>query len=153
MEPTERSATIRRARLAGGLTQKQLAGRAGIAQPNLAAYESGRRAVSEEVAEKLIHSARPRPSVALWKHADEVRRIALRHGVTRVRVFGSVARGDDRFNSDVDLLVQLRPETSLFDLVEMTAEIEALLGCPIDLISEAGLGDRDAHLLAEAVPL
>lgn len=153
MEPTERSATIRRARLAGGLTQKQLAGRAGIAQPNLAAYESGRRPVSEEVVEKLVHATRPRPSVALRKHADEVRRIALRHGAIRIRVFGSVARGDDRFNSDVDLLVQLRPETSLFDLVEMTAELEALLGYPIDLISEAGLRDRDGHILAEAMSL
>lgn len=130
-----------------------MAGRAGIAQPNLAAYESGRRPVSAELAEKLIRAARPRPSLALRKHADQVRRIALQHGATRVRVFGSVARGEDRFDSDVDLLVQLRPDTSLFDLVDMTADIEALLGCPIDLISEAGLGDRGAHLLAEAVPL
>ena len=68
-------------------------------------------------------------------------------------MFGSVARGDDRFDSDVDLLVQLRPGTSLFDLVTMTEEIESLLGCRIDIVSEGGLRDRDAGILTEAILL
>lgn len=153
MGGTQRSAAIKQARQDGGLTQQELASRAGIAQPNLAGYESGHRPVSAGLAERLIRAARPRPSVVLRDHVDEVRRIAFRNGATTVRVFGSVARGDDRFDSDIDLLVQLRPGTSLFDLVTMTEEIESLLGCRIDIVSDGGLRDRDAGILTEAILL
>jgi predicted nucleotidyltransferase len=91
--------------------------------------------------------------VALRQHADAVRRIANLHGAEDVRVFGSVARGDDRVDSDIDLLVRLRPGVSLLDLVELTDELEGLFGRTVDVVSEAGLRDSDERIRTEAVPL
>lgn len=61
--------------------------------------------------------------------------VAVRHHASRVRLFGSVARGDDRPDSDIDLLVDFAPESSLFDLMRMTRELEELLGHPVDVVS------------------
>jgi hypothetical protein len=72
--------------------------------------------------------------------------VAARHHAIRVRVFGSVARGDDRPDSDIDLLVDFAPDSSLFDLMQMARELEELLGHPVDVVSTGGLKDRDrAH--------
>lgn len=68
-----------------------------------------------------------------------------------MRVFGSIARGEDRPDSDVDLLVQLRSGTSLMDLVTMTRELEALLGRAVDVVSEGGLKGRDEHIREQSV--
>jgi len=57
-----------------------------------------------------------RPSIALQTHRDAIREIALRHRVKNVRVFGSVLHGDDTEDSDLDLLVDPTPETTLFDI-------------------------------------
>lgn len=80
-----------------------------------------------------------------------MRAIAARHGAQQVRVFGSVARGEDRYDSDIDLLVTVRPGVGLFDLVEMQDELEAVLGVTVDVVSDGGLKPRDADILAEAV--
>ncbi len=103
-------------RLAAGLTQAQLAARAGTARPNIAAYESGAKVPSPEVRERLIAAMRPKPSEALRGHEAEIIQLAERSGVTRVRVFGSVAKGADTIDSDLGLLdemiasaVDLRP--------------------------------------------
>jgi hypothetical protein len=79
--------------------------------------------------------------------------VAARHHANRVRVFGSVARGDDRPDSDIDLLVDFAPDSSLFDLMRMARELEQLLGHPVDVVSTGGLKDRDRHILAESVDL
>jgi hypothetical protein len=73
--------------------------------------------------------------------------VAARHHANRVRVFGSVARGDDRPDSDIDLLVDFDPDSSLFDLMRMARELE------VDVVSTGGLKDRDRHILAESVDL
>jgi len=62
-----------------------------------------------------------------------------RHGVTNVRVFGSVARGDDEPDSDVDLLVDFPPRTSLFTILRLQEELEEMLGAKVDLVSDSGL--------------
>lgn len=62
-----------------------------------------------------------------------------RHGVTNVRVFGSVARGDDEPDSDVDLLVDFPPRTSLFTILRLQDELEEMLGAKVDLVSDSGL--------------
>lgn len=85
--------------------------------------------------------------------AEEIEAAATRHRGRRVRLFGSVARGEERPDSDVDLLVTFEPGSSLFDLLRLTRELEALLGRPVDVVSEGGLKDRDERLLAEAVDL
>jgi len=85
---------------------------------------------------------------------EQIFEIAVRHGVTRIRVFGSVARGDDRSDSDVDLLVQAGPKTTPWFPGGLVAELETLLGRPVQVVTERGLNDllRD-RILAEAVPL
>ena len=68
-------------------------------------------------------------------------------------VFGSVARGDESADSDVDFLVEFEPGSSLFDLLHISEELEVLLGTPVDVVSAGGLKERDHHIRAEAVPL
>ncbi|MGM7698995.1 helix-turn-helix domain-containing protein [Microbacterium sp. A84] len=126
---------LRTMRLAAGLTQAELAARTGTARPNIAAYESGAKSPSTEVRERLIDAMRPRPSEALAGRETEVARIAAKHGATRVRVFGSTAKGDDTSQSDLDLLVDLAPRTSFYTVVAMEDEIAALLGVEVEVAS------------------
>ncbi|GGU08065.1 nucleotidyltransferase family protein [Nocardioides albus] len=65
-----------------------------------------------------------------------------RHGVSNVRIFGSLARGDDRPDSDVDLLVDFPPRTSLFTILRMQDELEEILGARVDLVADSGLQAR-----------
>jgi predicted nucleotidyltransferase len=86
-------------------------------------------------------------------HRAEILEAVARHRGRRVRLFGSVARGDDTVASDIDLLVDFEPGSSLFDLYRLTAELESLLGHRVDVVSSGGLKPRDGHLLADAVEL
>ena len=79
--------------------------------------------------------------------------VAARHHGSRVRLFGSVARGDERPDSDIDLLVDFTKDSSLFDLMRLTRELENLLGHPVDVISTGGLKDRDQDILDDSVDL
>lgn len=85
---------------------------------------------------------------------EAVLRVAARHGARNVRVFGSVARGEDRSDSDLDLLVDLDPGRSVFDLGGLLIELQELLDCPVDVITERGLRPRlREQVLREAMPL
>ena len=81
-------------------------------------------------------------------------RIAAQHGVQRIRVFGSVARDDAGAQSDVDFLVEVGPRHSPFFPGGLVADLEALLGCRVDVVEPEGLYAplRDT-VLHEAVPL
>jgi predicted nucleotidyltransferase len=136
-----------------GLTQQQLADLAGVAQPNIAAYEAGTRRPSAKMLERLRAAARPRPSVALAAHRNQVLALARRHRATEVKVFGSVARAEDRPGSDVDLLVRFAPEASLLDQAALAQDVEDLLGLHVDVVSEAGLRGEHRRIREEAVPL
>lgn len=151
MERAELGQELRDMRVARGLTQLQVAERCGMSQSHVAAYEAGRRPISVAQQQRLRAALQPRPSELLRENAAEVREIASRHGATQVRVFGSIARGEDRYDSDVDLLVTLGPGVGLFDLAEMRLGIQAALGVPVDLVSEGALKAKDADILAEAV--
>ena len=85
---------------------------------------------------------------------EQILQIARRHGVTRVRVFGSVARGDDGPHSDVDLLIDVGPEPTPWFPGGLVAELEELLERPVQVVTERGLDAllRD-RVLQEAVPL
>jgi predicted nucleotidyltransferase/DNA-binding XRE family transcriptional regulator len=148
-----RGSALRAARQATGLTQAELAARVGVAAPNIAGYEAGKRQLSDSLFERIMRAARPLPSELLKANVEQVRQIAYRHGATRISVFGSVARGHDRFDSDIDLLVELRPGTDLFDLYEMAEEIERLLNTHVDVVSAGGLTRRHDEIKAQAVPL
>lgn len=85
---------------------------------------------------------------------ETVIRIAARHGARNVRVFGSVARGETRPDSDLDLLVDLDPGRSIFDLGGLLIELQEVLGCSVDVITERGLRPRlREQVLREAMPL
>ena len=85
---------------------------------------------------------------------EEILRIAAQHGARRVRLFGSVARGEGRPESDVDFLVTLEPGRSLLDLVAINQDLQDLLGCEVDVVTEAAISPyvRD-EVLKEAVGL
>ncbi|MFA5026817.1 MAG: nucleotidyltransferase family protein [Candidatus Methylomirabilota bacterium] len=92
--------------------------------------------------------------VNLARRANEIRRLARTHGVRRLRVFGSQARDEARVQSDLDLLVDLRPDRDLLDLAGFKLDLEEMLGCEVDVVTEQGLSPylRD-RILAEARPL
>lgn len=91
---------------------------------------------------------------SLRARRSDVLAIAKKHGVTSVRVFGSVARGEDSAESDVDLLVTTGPNVSSWFPAGLILDLEKLIGRRIDVVTESGI---NAHLrdevLAEAVPL
>ena len=85
---------------------------------------------------------------------EEILKIAARNGARNVRVFGSVARGDNRPDSDIDFLVNLEVGRSLMDLARLLRELNTLLGYPVDVVTEAGLRPRiKPQVLKEARPL
>ena len=80
-----------------------------------------------------------RPSIALQTHREAIRRIALSHRVTNVRVFGSVVHGDDTEGSDLDILVEPTKETTLMDIGAIQYELKQLLGIPVDVLTPSAL--------------
>jgi hypothetical protein len=88
------------------------------------------------------------------QNRQEVLRIAGKYGASRVRVFGSMARGEADAASDVDFLVELEPGRSLLDLGGLQFELEALLGRPVDVVTGRGLKPRiRERVLRDAVPV
>jgi uncharacterized protein len=83
----------------------------------------------------------------------EINDAVRRHRGRGIALFGSVARGDDTPQSDIDFLVEFEKGSSLFDLLRLQDELEALLGCPVGVVSVGGLKLRDTHIRAESVPL
>lgn len=85
---------------------------------------------------------------------DPITRAAHESGARDVRVFGSVARGEERPDSDVDVLVTLEPGRTLLDLARLELRLEGLLGRPVDVVTEAGLREPvRAAALRDAVPV
>jgi predicted nucleotidyltransferase len=84
----------------------------------------------------------------------EILEIARKHGAYNVRIFGSVARGEADAASDLDVLVELEPDRSLLDLGGLLVDLEELLACKVDVVTERGLKARIRdRVLQEAVPL
>jgi uncharacterized protein len=144
---------LRRARRAAGLTQAELAARAGVTQSVVSAYESGHRqpalptlaALIEATGHELVTGFR-RPTRLTGPVGRRIRRrrrelvaAAAAHGVTNLRVFGSVARGQELADSDVDMLADLPQGMSLFGLARVQGDLEAIAGARVDLVPAADL--------------
>jgi len=87
-------------------------------------------------------------------HRDDILRLAAKHGARDVRVFGSLARGEADENSDIDLMVEMERGRSLMDLGGLQYELQELLGCRVDVVTERSLKARiRQRVLQEAVPL
>ncbi|HVF04777.1 MAG TPA: nucleotidyltransferase domain-containing protein [Frankiaceae bacterium] len=147
---------VKEARTRARLSQTELARRSGVAQSVISAYESGRRQPSLRVLQRLVAATGGRlvldlapgpvaglPDTPLGRRLRQRRKrvldIAERYGVTNVRVFGSVARGEDTETSDVDLLVDLPPHIGLFALGALQRELSDALAAPVDLVPADGL--------------
>jgi uncharacterized protein len=168
MVPMKVGALLRRARLEAGLSQRELARRAGTSQPTLARYERDRAVPTLATLERLLAATGKRLQLAiedaqvatggpiahvLTVKRDEVQEILDGYGVTSARVFGSVARGEDAAGSDLDLLVDL-PRATYVTLAALRADLEDALGVPVD-VTVAPLLTPSARRQAEteAVPL
>ncbi len=83
---------------------------------------------------------------------DRLRDICSRYGVSRLEVFGSVSRGEDALDSDIDVLYQLTPDSRLgWDIEKLADELSELIGRPVDLVSRNSLHERlRDEVLAEA---
>jgi predicted nucleotidyltransferase len=93
--------------------------------------------------EQLVHDKR-----------DEIQRIATKHGARNIRVFGSVARGEARNDSDIDFLVDTGPVTSSWFPAGLVLDLEDVLGCKVEVVTEKGLSPfLKERVLQEAVPL
>lgn len=169
---------IREARTDAGLSQTELARRAGTSQPALARYETGAALPTLPTLERLLLAcgrrleirtvmrgalSSPATSVRgqlgplareLRRHRRRLLAAAQTRGARRVRVFGSLARGEAVPTSDVDLLVDLEPGRTLIDLVALRREAEEILGIPVDIATPDMLKERiRSDVLAEALPL
>ena len=90
----------------------------------------------------------------LLQKRHKVLRIAAQYGARNLRVFGSVARGDDRAHSNVDLLVDMYPDRSLLNIVGLGQDLEALLDRKVDVLTLASLHPAlHDRILAESRPL
>lgn len=153
---SEAARLVRRARELSRLTQSELARRAGVPQSVISTYESGQRQPSLPTLRRLIEASGQRLTVdvtpvpppntpdtsvrrALRRHRDAIRRMTGRYGGTNVRLFGSVARGDDDQNSDIDLVVDFPANTSLLQLIALRRELTELLGAPVDVVPARSL--------------
>ena len=85
---------------------------------------------------------------------ENILQTAAKYGAYNVRIFGSVARGEADSDSDVDFLVEMEPGRSLLDLGGLLMDLQELLGCNVDLVTEKGLRSRiREQVLREAISL
>jgi predicted nucleotidyltransferase len=138
-----RRVIVLRAMVASGMSQRRIAGELGISQPAVSQQLKSARALDG------IH-----PEVLLEAAAPVLKALASERGFTRLAVFGSVARGDARADSDFDFLVRAPKGTSSFDLIRFQQFLEQVLGRGVDVVEYAGLKKgldddvrRDAVLL------
>ena len=88
------------------------------------------------------------------RYREQIVAAAARRGAHNVRVFGSVARGDQSYDSDIDFLVDFEPGRSLLDLTGLWLDLETVLGCRVDVVSSRGLKPRLAsEVMRDAVSL
>jgi predicted nucleotidyltransferase len=95
-----------------------------------------------------------KPSIALQENRAVIRAVVERHGACNVRVFGSVVHGNDQEGSDLDILIDPTPNTTLMDVARIQVELEKLLGVAVDVLTPKALPDKfRGVVLSEAVPI
>lgn len=169
----ESGSLLREARRRAGLSQSDLARRAGVPQSVVSEYEAGKRQPAVPTLARLVAATgheltlslertdprvRGLPDTPLGRRLRQHRRALLEAvdhaGASNLRVFGSVARGEDGPESDVDLLVDLPEQTSLFAVLALEGTLERILNVKVDLAPVTSLKPRvRAEALADAIPL
>lgn len=136
------------------MSQAQLARAAKIPQPNISAYENGRRRPGPEVLHRIAQALRVRPSDRIAQHREAIHEVVTKHHASHPRLFGSVARREDTPDSDVDVLVDYTDEASFLDEIGLRLELTDLLGVEVDVVGADTLrGGFRTRVLHEAVPL
>lgn len=136
------------------MSQAELARAARVPQPNISAYENGRRQPSAEVLDRIRSALVGNLNDRLFRHRDEIHRLVTEHHATAPRVFGSVARGEATGSSDVDLLVDFTPEAGLLDEIGLRLALADLLHVEVDVVASDTLrGEFRERVLREAVAL
>ena len=159
---------LREAREGAGLTQAELAQRAGVTQSVISAYERGRREPGLATLQRLVAATGatlsvgvvPAPPVGprlrelVFAHREEIIAIADGLGLDQVRLFGSAARDEDHAGSDVDLLVHRRPGSRGLAVLALEHELEDLLHVPVDVLPDSALAAPGTEALRrELLPL
>lgn len=158
---TSPGSLLRDARRRANLSQTDVARRAGVAQSVVSAYESGRREPAFSTLARLIAATGHRlevelspedgartglPDTPLGRRLRQRRRkvlaTAAKHGASNIRVFGSVARGEDTPQSDIDLLVDLSPQSGLVALGRLERDLGQVLGVSVDVVPADSLRPR-----------
>lgn len=144
---------VRSARARHRLSQRELADRAGVPQSTVSAVESGQRQPTVMMLERLLGAAgfrletklanAIRPSDLLGLNRERVLEVLSGYPVRQAWVFGSVARGDDRPDSDLDLLVDLATDASPVDAIGLQEELSAALGCSVDVVTTKELESNE----------
>lgn len=157
--------SLRAARTHAGLSQAELARRAHTSQPAIARYEGGVATPSLPTLERLLAAtgaslvlgtSRPRTDRTdrLRRSRAQLTAAARARGVSAIRVFGSVARGEATRASDVDLLVDLEPGRTLIDLIGFKHDAERILGQRVDVATPSLMKPRvRRRALRDARPL
>jgi len=153
MAVTQISEMLRQSRRNAELSQRDLALRSGVPQPNIAAYESGRRVPAAATLERLEGVLNTPTLARLHATRERIIQVAAGRRLSNVRVFGSVARGEAGVGSDVDLLVRPDRDASVFDLAGFMVDVEEMLGLSVDVVSDQGRGPAMDRIRAEAVAL
>ena len=160
------------ARHRAGMSQVELANRAGLTQSVISDYERGRRQPSlptlmsliDATGHRLVTDLEPdhgpdtrRPShrhaQLLARHRVAVLAAAAHHGARNVRVFGSTARNEDHAASDIDLLVDLGDDAGLIALAALQRELQEILGVPVDVVPASSLKAELGGAVTESIPL
>lgn len=170
-QESEAARLLREARRHSRLSQMELALAAGIAQSVISAYENGHREPSLNTLRRLVNATGQRLTIdivptrplglpdtprgrLLRRHRSAIQEIAARYGASNIRVFGSVARGDDGPDSDIDLAADIPQDFSLVDLSGLGREVSELLDVEVDLVPTRSLRPHiAAELGREGVPL
>lgn len=170
MEPLNSAALITHARKVSGLTQAQLAARAGTSQSAIARYENGTTSPSTDTLARVLKAngmslevklvktsisdlSSPRAKLIREKRG-EILRLARKYDAHDVRVFGSVARGDDDEKSDIDFLVDFDTRDGVFPIMKLIKELEKLLDQKVDVAPVVMMKKTVLNsALLDAVPL
>lgn len=170
MEILSAAALVTRVRGERGMTQADLAARAGTSQSAVARYESGAATPSTATLTRLLRAAGFELEVRLKKTRasdlstsrakkiravrGEINKLMKNAGASNVRIFGSVARGEDNEASDIDFLVDFDTSGGLLPIVKLVSELKELLGESVDVAPSSILkASILENALAEAIPL
>jgi predicted nucleotidyltransferase/DNA-binding XRE family transcriptional regulator len=156
---------VKTARERAHMSARELAAESGVSPSTVTRIERGELNPTLAMLERLLEASgndldvvvsprRQRPTLArLRSHRRAITNAVRSFGGDNVRVFGSVARGESRIDSDVDLLIDVAPGTGLVTIERMTEAIEAVVPWHVDVLTSGAARGRMAHVVDEAVPL